>query len=181
MRLAILNHNCLLNKKKISSLLPIYNINISLKILCNFTRRYKEISDYIEYSSIDSLIETKEENGKKKYTYDKEKNINKIFDLPCSLDSAIENYIRRIKIYPFMQNHEVRFNYAAIIIFADIGNKVIENNFIVMINYTIKDKKERQYRNGTLKESILICGPIFHKIIDVNEVLETFEANLLIK
>ena len=70
-----------LNKNNYSIKCPFLHLDISLKILCNFTRRYQEESEICENSSFDSLVNTKKISNKQIYIYDKEYNIKKKFEI----------------------------------------------------------------------------------------------------
>lgn len=171
-----------LNKNNYSIKCPFLHLDISLKILCNFTRRYQEESEICENSSFDSLVHTKKISNKQIYVYDKEYNIKKKFDIQSytSLENIIDNFQKNIKIYPFMLNHQIIFNYASIVIEADIGNRILYNQYVCDGSYIVNGKKNKDYRYGTLKDSILYFGPIFRIGNNIEEILDSFHAKIKI-
>lgn len=172
----------ILNKNNYLIKCPFLNMDISLKILCNFTRRYQEESEICENSSFDSLLKTKKIGDKQIYVYDKEFNIKKKFDIQSytSLENIIDNFQKNIKIYPFMLNHQIIFNYASLIVEADIRNMVLYNQIVCDVNYISNGKKNRDYRYGTLKDSILYFGPIFRIGNNIEEIFNSFQAKIKI-
>jgi len=173
---------CKLDKNNFNVLLPYFNIPISIKILCNFTKRYREETEIFEISSNEFLTGTKRENGKKIYIYDKVYNIDKIFDYEKleSLEDNIANFMEKIKFYPFMINYQINFNYAALIIHAEIGSRIFYNPYNCKISYILNDKEQVFQRHGILGETIIFYSPIFSDCKKIAEFAENFDVKIYV-
>jgi len=160
--------------------IPLINLNVSIKILCDFTRKYREETPDYEVSSHSFYVETKEIEGKKIYVYEKEFQIKKIFDLEKGddINQLVEDYKKRVKVHPFMINHQIIFNFAAIIVYADIGNRVYKNQYICNVSYMNNNKRCHFYKSGYLSDSILFCGPILKKGESISQFLDNYKVDL---
>ena len=174
------NFDYILNKDNCSIFIEKLNIPVSIKVLCDFTRRYQEETDIFENTSVNFLKEKKIVDGKTIYVYDKELNIKKkiLINEFTSIQNLTQKISQNIKIYPFMKNHCIIFNYAAIIVEADIQNFIFKNRFFCSIKYELNEKLHNSSRAGTLLDRILYFGPIFRKIED--EIVKNYEVKLKI-
>jgi len=164
--------------------LPFFpKIDVSIKLLLVFTKRYREETNIFEVTSTNFLVDTKTVDNKKIYIYEKEFQIKRTYDLPKdnSLEKIIDEFIKKTKVYPFMLDFEIKFNFASILVYANIESYVFYNKFVCNVSYKENANIQRRYREGILSDSTLFCGPIFKEPENFGEIIENFKVVLIIK
>ncbi len=184
-----LDRNCenyFLNKTHNSINIPKFNIPISIKIICVFNRSYIDETNIYRIATEDNnrIISVVSEGDKKKYIYENNSEIIRYIDLNNlkSISNIYNDLRNNIKVYPFMQNHQIKFKYAGVIIISEKINNNIQ--YICDINYSYRGLRLNRQSIGIIREQIIFDGCKINSMEDwkdFEELIENFKAIIFMK
>ena len=154
-----------LDKIKNSTIIPFINLPVKMQIKCVFNRRYVEETNIYriatEQTEIRSnmILSLDSRDGKKVYIYETNIEIDRDIDLEKfnGIDEILNNLRINTKVYPFMQQHEITFKYACVILKVS-RLRILNLRFLVNVNYDINGLKLVSKNISNLLDGIIFKG-----------------------
>lgn len=180
-----------LNKEKDFNVISFINLPIKIQIKCVFNRRYEEETDIYRIATertdcqSNLIISVMRKDGKTSYLYENNFEIIKYYDIRdfTNFSDILQKLKEKIKIYPFMQNHEITFKYACIIVISSNRHKILNNNYICDVKYNYRGVSFLRQSISNFRTGDIYYGCIVNDINefeDFQEMLDSFQAQISI-
>jgi len=154
-----------LDKIKNSTIIPFINLPIKMQIKCVFNRKYVEETNIYRIASEQTesrsnmILSLDNKDGKKVYLYETNIEVDRDIDLEKfnGIDEILNNLRMNTKVYPFMQQHEITFKYACVIV--KISRlKMFNKKFMCIAYYDINGLKLVSKNISNLLDGIIFKG-----------------------